>query len=214
MGIAADQQDSLFQPFHRAGQENGPIEGTGIGLAITKRLAELMGGRVGFVSRAGLGSSFWVEVPAHSTGVASSAPATLQPGATEERPVYGSKLVLYVEDNPANVAFMQELMATFEGIELVVARTAEEGIEIAGARRPALVILDINLPGMSGYEALAILRARSETSRIPVVALTAGATEHDRRRGEAAGFYRYLTKPLRISELEAVLETLLSVRMA
>jgi DNA-binding response OmpR family regulator len=108
------------------------------------------------------------------------------------------------------VSFMEDLVGELGNLELLVARTAEAGIEIARAHRPAVIILDINLPGMSGLDALRVLRHQSETAGIPVIALSAAATERDRQRGERAGFHRYLTKPLKISELEAALETALS----
>jgi CheY-like chemotaxis protein len=120
--------------------------------------------------------------------------------------------VLYVEDNPANVAFMTDLLDGFSGIELVSVPTAEIGVELARARQPVFVIMDINLPGISGLDALRILREWPETKHIPVIALTAAASERDRQRGEEEGFYRYLTKPIRVDELEATIESLLASR--
>jgi PAS domain S-box-containing protein len=206
MGIPADKQGSIFQPFQRAGQEAGPIEGTGIGLAITKRLASLMGGSVGFESTHGKGSAFWVEVPIHTSDARAQAPAGRVELGTELTP---NARILYVEDNPANVSFMPDLLGNFHELELVVARSAEEGIDIARSTLPTIIIMDINLPGMSGVDALRALRDWPETSKIPVIALTAAATRRDRERGEAAGFFRYLTKPVNVSELEAALRSLL-----
>jgi PAS domain S-box-containing protein len=203
IGIPPERQASLFKPFQRAGQEAGPIEGTGIGLSITKRLAELMRGQVGFESSPGRGSAFWVEVPVHHARARSSAPPS-----GDEAPVRlsaSNRVVLYVEDNPTNVVLMRELLARFEEIELLTAGTAEAGLELACARVPDVVIMDINLPGMDGVQALAALKAREETSAIPVVALTAAATENEQRRTTTAGFDRHLIKPIRISEFENVL---------
>jgi PAS domain S-box-containing protein len=212
LGIPLEKQDKLFQPFQRAGQETGPIEGTGIGLVITKRLAELMAGGVGFHSTPDEGSSFWVDIPADTARAGS-------PIELVERPLLGTSagsdgraLALYVEDNPANVAFMRDLIDTLENIELLAVPTAELGIELARARRPSFVIMDINLPGMSGLEALRALREIPETKDIPVIALTAAASERDRQRGEQAGFYRYLTKPVKVAEFVATIETLLAAR--
>src|SRR5258708_3654071 len=167
MGIPIEKQDKLFQPFQRAGQETGPIEGTGIGLAITKRLIDLMGGRVGFKSAPGKGSEFWVELPAEnaSTGVAREELRSETPEAALRRERRG--VILYVEDNPANVSFMRDLLGAFEGIDLLVAPTAEMGIELALARAPRAIVMDINLPGMSGLEALQRLSEIPETRAIP-----------------------------------------------
>ena len=208
LGIAADWHDRIFQPFQRAGQETGSIQGTGIGLAISKRLAGLMGGRVGFRSQPSAGSEFWLEMPVHGSGAREldAKPASQRP----PRSVHERKgVVLYVEDNPANVTFMEDLLSTFDGIELMSAPTAEMGIELARGRLPQLIIMDINLPGMSGIEALFELRQFPETRGIPVIALTAAASDRDRERGERAGFFRYLTKPVKVDELEEAIEALL-----
>jgi CheY-like chemotaxis protein len=208
MGISEDKQDKLFQPFQRAGQEAGPIEGTGIGLAITKRLAELMGGSVGFRSIPSQGSDFWVEVPVHTSGRDSAAGRAVAAVSRRSRDKPNG-LVLYVEDNPANVTFMRDLLGTFPAIELVTASTAEVGVNLARETRPNVIIMDINLPGMSGLDALRALREWPETKDIPIIALTAAASDHDLRRGERAGFSRYLTKPVNLDELEGALQMLL-----
>jgi PAS domain S-box-containing protein len=210
MGIPVSKQDKLFQPFQRAGQETGPIEGTGIGLVITKRLAELMHGRVGFTSTEGKGSEFWVDMPVRDHHISTPAPAPASPNLRFE--AMTKTTVLYVEDNPANVTFMQDLLGNFENLYLMTAPTAEMGIELARDKRPAFIIMDINLPGMSGLDALQALREWDETRAIPVIALTAAASERDKKRGEEAGFYRYLTKPVKVDELESALEALLGRR--
>ena len=213
LGIPEDKRARIFEPFHRAGQETGPIEGTGIGLAISKRLAELMKGAVGFHSETGKGSTFWVEVPAVL------APAA-EPAATPElaqSPLAArgnARKVIYVEDNPSNIAFMRDLMEELPSIELVTAPTAEIGLELVRAHQPALVILDINLPGMSGFDAVRLLKEWSDTRHIPVIALTAAALPRDTARATEAGFHRYLTKPIKVDELTAVLEEILVPRPA
>jgi PAS domain S-box-containing protein len=209
MGIPADKQAKLFQPFQRAGQENGPIEGTGIGLVITNRLAQLLHGSVGFRSVCGQGSEFWVDMPVHEPGARSSVPPAIRDVGSGNLAGVGRRLILYVEDNPANVTFMEDLIAGFENIDLITAPTAETGVEVARRRLPEGIIMDINLPGMSGLDALEALRDASETRDIPVIALSAAATEREKQRGIQAGFYRYLTKPVKVDEFVAVLEELL-----
>ena len=208
-GIPIERQDKLFQPFQRAGQEAGPIEGTGIGLVITKRLAELMGGRVGFRSTPGAGSEFWVELPELAAVVDAPDGPHAKRSAGDRLMSGKRRVVVYVEDNPANVVFLRDVLGDFEDVELLTAPTAEMGIEIIRVRVPDAVIMDINLPGMSGVEALYALRRDPVTKDVPVIALTAAASERDRQRGIQAGFYRYLTKPVKVDELVSALEALL-----
>jgi PAS domain S-box-containing protein len=212
IGIPEAQQGKIFQPFHRAGQETGPIEGTGIGLAITKRLVELMGGAVGFRSAHGTGSEFWIELPVHrpAADAAAVAPTVGDATATRLSDAEGPRYtIVYVEDNPSNIAFMEDLLGDFERVALLTAPTAEIGIELVRARQPHVVIMDINLPGMSGFEATRRLHEWPETRHIPVVALSAAAMVRDKTRVNDAGFYRYLTKPVKVDELVGVLEELL-----
>jgi PAS domain S-box-containing protein len=211
VGIPETHRHRLFEPFQRAGQETGPIEGTGIGLAISKRLAELMGGTVGFRSEVDVGSEFWVDVPEHDAlEVPESWAGTLGERGSSRLSTGPRRVVVYVEDNPSNIAFMRALLGDYESIELMTAPTAEIGLELCRAHRPAVVIMDINLPGMSGLEATRRLREWPETKGIPVVALSAAAMPRDRERGRELGFYRYLTKPVQIDELTQVLEDVLS----
>jgi len=213
MGIALEKQAVIFQPFQRAGQEAGPIEGTGIGLVITKRLAELMHGSVGFESAEGRGSCFWIELPIHRLSQVDTEAPMLNESLNEstlcgrEGPRY---CIVYIEDNPSNIAFMQDLLADFERVELLTAPNAEIGIELVRARRPDIVIMDINLPGMSGFEATRKLAAWPETRGVPVIALSAAAMGRDASRLAGAGFYRYLTKPVKVDELTRVLDELLA----
>ena len=210
IGIPLDKQSKLFQPFQRAGQETGPIEGTGIGLVITKRLAELMGGSVGFRSAPGHGLGVLGRSPRARAAASAVPPVAAPADSTPRLEGRAGRLVLYVEDNPANVSFMRDVIGDFDGIELATVPTAEMGIEVARSRRPDVVIMDINLPGMSGLDALEALRSDPSTAAIPVIALTAAASERDRQRGMQAGFYRYLTKPVKVDELVAALEALLA----
>lgn len=201
LGLDTAQQALLFQPFNRLGQEGGAEEGSGIGLVVTKRLVELMDGEIGVHSVPGEGCTFWIELrlapPAagqaavlapHAHGAADAATATL----------------LYVEDNPANVALVGEIMRHCPQLRLLTARDGESGLALARSELPAMILLDINLPGMSGTEVLKLLRQDARTAPIPVIALTANAMAHDIERSMALGFYRYLTKPL---ELDTFCET-------
>ncbi|MGH9884277.1 MAG: PAS domain-containing hybrid sensor histidine kinase/response regulator [bacterium] len=210
IGIPEDKRDRIFDPFQRAGQEAGPIEGTGIGLTISKRLAELMRGRVGFHSQLGQGSEFWVELPAHVDQPAYE-PIAIAGAAISSRLATGERrhTIVYVEDNPSNIAFMRELVEDLPSVELLTAPTAEIGLELIRGRLPKAVILDINLPGMSGFEALRRLREWPETRDIPVIGLSAAALARDTARAKDAGFYRYLTKPVKVDELTETLERLL-----
>ncbi|MBV8762912.1 MAG: PAS domain S-box protein [Deltaproteobacteria bacterium] len=215
VGIPEDKRDKIFEPFQRAGQEAGPIEGTGIGLTISKRLAEMMRASLGFNSVADGGSEFWIDLIAidSSTTATSSVPVEAATGsALSSGP--RRHTIVYIEDNPSNVAFMRELIDDLGTIELATAPTAEIGIELVRGRRPDVVIMDINLPGMSGFEATRRLAEWPETRDIPVIALSAAALAKDTARATSAGFYRYLTKPVKVAELMQTLEELLLDRPA
>jgi CheY-like chemotaxis protein len=210
IGIPADKRDKIFEPFQRAGQEAGPIEGTGIGLTISKRLAELMHSSIGFKSEVGLGSEFWIDLPIDRQPPVGESIAREQVRAGSRLAVGDRRhVVVYVEDNPSNIAFMRELVEDLPSVELLTAPTAEIGLELIRARQPKVVIMDINLPGISGFEAVNRLREWPETRDIPVIGLSAAALAKDTTRAKDAGFYRYLTKPVKVSELTEVLERIL-----
>ena len=168
-----------------------------------------MKGTVGFASETGQGSTFWVEVPLAPAAEAAAPAGMRATGEPQLAPRGATREVVYVEDNPSNIAFMREVMLDLPGLALVTAPTAEIGLELIRAHRPALVIMDINLPGMSGFDAVRQLSEWPETRDIPVIALSAAALARDRTRAMEAGFDRYLTKPLRIDELMELLDTLL-----
>lgn len=206
-GLAPEKLAQLFQPFNRLGQENSGEEGTGIGLVMTKRLVELMGGVIGVQSTVGKGSVFWVELVraaepllTESTGVAQESAPSLAAHNAEIR------TLLYVEDNPANLKLVEQLVARRPGMRLLAAGEATLGIKIAREQLPKVILMDINLPGISGIRALAILRDDPVTQHIPVIAISANAMPHDIRKGLEAGFFRYLTKPIKVDEFMIALD--------
>lgn len=199
-GVPAERAGQLFVPFQRLGAEFSAVEGTGIGLALSKRLSEAMGGRIGYRPEAGGGSTFWVEMPSAAPGADQPAPAGVGPRPAS-RAALGGYSVLYVEDNPLNLRLMEYLLDTLPRVEVHSAPSGSIGIDLGIARRPDIVILDLNLPDMDGYRVLRALQSHPETRAIPVIALTASAMPMDVRRGLDAGFCAYLTKPLKFDEL-------------
>jgi PAS domain S-box-containing protein len=200
-GLPPEKLVQLFSPFNRLGQEAGSVAGTGIGLVVSKRLVELMGGIIGVESSVGTGSVFWFELlSAEAPRVAApsgEAKAVDQTEASDDAP---RRTLLYVEDNPANMELVEELIARFPDIALVTAVNGTLGIEVARANLPEVILMDINLPGINGIKALKILREDPATAHIPVIALSANAMPRDIEKGLEAGFFRYLTKPIQINE--------------
>ncbi len=203
-GIPLERQEQIFQAFNRLGREGSAIEGTGIGLYLTHRLVEQLGGGIGFESVPGAGTTFWVDFPAG--GVSAAGNRTQARGSAPAADADGYFTVLYIEDNPLHRLLMEEVFADLTNARLVTANDAESGIEVATAQRPALILMDIDLPGMSGFQARARLAGVRETAAIPVVALTAGAPDFDMQQGLAAGFSDYLTKPFDIERLIEVID--------
>ncbi len=203
-GMTPLQLTQLFQPFNRLGQESSPVEGTGIGLVMTKRLVELMGGTIGVESQEGQGSVFWVELNLTAApALVDSIPHTvLAPVAAHPN----QRTLLYVEDNPANLMLVEDLIARRPDIRLLSARDAPSGIKLALSAMPDVILMDINLPGISGIRMMMELSAHPATSHIPVVALSANAMPRDIEKGLEAGFFRYLTKPIRVNEFMETLD--------
>ncbi len=216
-GLSAEQLAQLFQPFNRLGQEASAVEGTGIGLVVCKRLVELMGGAIGVESEVGAGSVFWIDLIAAQSPHLGSAARDNEAGSMNPAAVpcpTGQRTLLYVEDNPANLMLIEKLVARRPDLRLLTATDGNRGIEIARTARPHVILMDINLPGISGVDAMKILAKDPATAKIPVVALSANAMPHDIARGLSAGFFRYLTKPIKVNEFMDTLDVALSVGQA
>ena len=210
-GLSPDQLAQLFQQFNRLGQESSNREGTGIGLIVAKQLIELMGGIIGVDSMVGTGSVFWIELPAmtgqHPAPEESTPMALPNPQKTLEAPI---QTLLYVEDNPANMKLVEQIIARQPNLRLLTANDATSGIQIARDYQPDIILLDINLPGINGIEALHLLRSDPSTAHITVLALSANAMPADVEKGLEAGFFNYITKPININEFMAKLDTALA----
>jgi PAS domain S-box-containing protein len=200
-GLSPDQLRQLFQPFNRLGQERSSEEGTGIGLVMSKLLVELMGGSIGVRSTVGAGSEFWYDLKASAApeliGLEAVDPEAMQASGAKTSSV---RTVLYVEDNPANLELVEQLIGRRADLRMLGAVNATLGLELARARHPDVILMDINLPGMSGLQALKLLREDPLTKHIPVIAISANAMVGDINKGLEAGFFRYLTKPINVNE--------------
>jgi PAS domain S-box-containing protein len=213
-GLEHEQIRQLFQPFNRLGQEDSSEEGTGIGLVVTKQLVELMGGLIGVESSPGVGTEFWVEFAAANGPELGLA----KPGIVADTvaaipappPLTGQRTLLYVEDNPANLALVEQLIERRSDLKLLTAINGHLGIVLARACQPDVILMDINLPGLSGYGALKALQNDPATAHIPVMALSANAVPRDIEKGMEAGFFRYLTKPIRVVEFMDALDVALN----
>ena len=210
-GLAPEQITQLFQPFNRLGQEATTEEGTGIGLVVCKRLIELMGGIIGVESTVGVGSVFWIELDLtseHREAVAATEPGTV--ARARQQTNTPLRTLLYVEDNPANLMLVEDLIARRSDLRLLSAGDGNQGIAMAVTSLPDVILMDINLPGISGIRALRILGDDARTAHIPVIALSANAMPRDIEKGLAAGFFRYLTKPIKVNEFMITLDVALA----
>ncbi len=206
-GLAPEKLAQLFQSFNRLGMGGTAKEGTGIGLVVCKRLVELMDGVIGVESTVGVGSVFWVELNLTTEGQPAVEPTATAPAQVQAAAQV--RTLLYIEDNPANLMLVEDIIARRRDLRLLSATDGSRGIEIARAAQPDIILMDINLPDISGIEALKILRADPATRHIPVVALSANAMPRDIEKGLVAGFFRYLTKPIKINEFTDTLDATL-----
>jgi CheY-like chemotaxis protein len=210
MGISPEKLEKIFVPFDRLGAEGSEVEGTGIGMTISKKLVELMNGRIHVHSTMGKGSQFSVSLP-------TCAPKKIDkehefpPLESSSTETSKQKLtILYIEDNKANVLLVQDILSDFPEVDILVAPQAAMGLDLAHAHQPDLILLDINLPDMDGYEALKRLQNMEETHDIPVIALSANAMEKDIDRAKEAGFKDYITKPIDMAKFKKLLEGFVS----
>ena len=208
-GIPEARMAELFEPFERLGAEQSGVEGTGIGLTITKRTVEMMGGTLGVKSTEGKGSTFWVELPSRSGAapeLSLDAEAQIAIPGSVETPYQA----LYIEDDRASLALMRSILSGQQQASLLTAPNAELGLQLARNERPDIIFMDINLPGMDGFQALQALKEDEATRDIPVIAISAGAMAEDIEHGLAAGFFDYLIKPLDLRKFQTTLDRALS----
>ncbi|WNO11403.1 PAS domain-containing hybrid sensor histidine kinase/response regulator [Teredinibacter sp. KSP-S5-2] len=210
-GIDSDKYELIFQPFLRLHGENDGIEGTGIGLALTKKIIESMSGSIGVISEVGSGSTFWIDLPLDKTPEVSDDPqgGEVISSSTDDTTLMGNERhkILYIEDNPANLKLMMQIVASRKDTKLLSALTPQIGIEFAKTHNPELIMLDINLPEMDGYQLLDRLKSEG-FSKTPFVAISANAMPEDVKRGKSAGFDEYLTKPINIPLFNEFLDNL------
>ncbi|MCG5514524.1 MULTISPECIES: PAS domain S-box protein [unclassified Ectothiorhodospira] len=210
-GISEARQAQLFEPFNRLGADATGMEGTGIGLSLSRSMVQAMGGQIGVTSTPDEGSTFWIELPVADDDIleiSSAHPLLSAPdpksGATDQV----SRTVLYVDDNPSNLHLVEQILKRRRrSIRIISAHTSGTGLELARAQKPDLILMDINMPHMDGFEVLNCLKQHPETSGIPVLALTAYASERDSAKLSEAGFQGHLTKPLDMEGFLAEMDT-------
>lgn len=200
-GLSQEEQEKIFEPFNRLGAEYTDIEGVGIGLAISKKLMEMMDGAIMVKSEKGKGSTFYIDCPVgkQNTKIENDSVAI---NLENINAVYN---VLYVEDNKSNQQLIQNLFETFPNVNLTLKPSAEEGLHDIAGHNYDLILMDINLPGMDGYDALGQIKLDAETKNIPVIAISASAGLNEIKKGIEAGFKQYITKPIMIPELISVI---------
>ena len=209
-GIAENDLAAIFQPFRQLSNRPNSIEGAGIGLSISKQLIELMHGKIGVESIRYLGSKFWIELPLAEVEASVSKPAVLQEqSAAREH----KTTLLYIEDNPDHVKLLEKIISRMDNMSLLTAHTPRLGIDLARAHRPDIILLDICLPGINGYEVLEILKSSELTHNIPVIAISASANRSEIEIGLHAGFRRYLSKPLQLNDFKLAVGELLHDRL-
>ena len=212
-GIPVEKLARLFTPFDRLGAEQSSVEGTGLGLALCQRLVQAMHGSIGVNSTLGSGSIFWLELLRAESPLQGLA-APNNPIVSEPSPAEDSRRLLYIEDNFSNVTLVEQMLAERPALELMTAMQGRVGLELARQHSPDLILLDLHLPDMPGWQVLAQLKADHLTREIPVVVISADATVPQVKRLLSAGAHAYLTKPLDIGEFFRVIDKALSAAEA
>lgn len=208
LGIPANRHHELFKPFSRLGRETGDIDGSGVGLALTRLLVHAMDGVIDFESEEGKGTRFWFDLPVSETGTSPSRAARTMEDAEQGIRLKGR--VLYIEDNASNIMLMHDILDEYTDIDLMTAETAEVGIDLATQHLPDIIVMDINLAGMSGIDAVRYLKSVDATKGIPVVGLSADARDATRRRAAEVGMTDFFAKPIEIGPFINCLGALLA----
>jgi len=204
VGLNPDEIKNIYEPFQRLSFMNSSIEGRGIGLTITRKLIEDMGGDMGIESTKNIGSTFWFTLPSTKHVCLIDNPSSNDNNTNNTKLIASGKKteILYIEDNPVNLELVNAIFSTCDGIHLTSATNAEDGLTLIESTKPDIILMDISLPGMSGQDALTILKNNAQTRHIPVIAVSAHALNHDVSNGLSSGFDHYITKPIDISQLK------------
>ena len=205
-GIAKEKLARLFTAFDRLGAELSNVEGTGLGLVLSQRLIQAMGGAIGVESDHGQGSMFWVELPRTKSPLEQTRLAKTTITRRRRRADTEKRKLLYIEDNLSNLTLIEEILEERPEIELLSAMQGQVGLDLARQHSPDLILLDLHLPDLPGWEVLSQLRLSETTADIPVVVISADATPRQIKRLIKAGALSYLTKPLDVTEFFRVLD--------
>ena len=198
MTDSSRSQASLFEPFERLGAERSEIEGTGIGLTITKKMVEIMGGKLGYETFLGRGSTFFIELPLHGESDQQPAPTEIpSPKTHSDKTLFD---IFYIEDSPPNLVLVKETLSRIPHIQLDSALTGRQGLQKIREQLPNLILLDMGLPDMEGLDVIRELKKHSSTQKIPIMVLSASALKNQIDQAKALGIDHYLTKPFEINE--------------